>query len=62
MAEELALLCQSLAANLVIADDELSASQIRNLEEILGSRSLTGQLLSLIYLLEGLFLERASSR
>lgn len=36
MAEELALLCQSLAANLVIADEELSASQIRNLEEILG--------------------------
>jgi len=35
-AAELSLLCQSLNANLVIADDELSAIQIKNLEEILG--------------------------
>ncbi len=35
-AEELALVCQSLNANLVIADDELSAAQMKNLEQILG--------------------------
>ena len=35
-ASELALLCQSRNANLVIADDELSAAQIKNLEDILG--------------------------
>jgi GTP-binding protein HflX len=35
-ASELSLLCQSLNANLVIADDELSAAQIKNLEEALG--------------------------
>ena len=35
-AGELALLCQSLNANLIICDDELSASQIKNLERILG--------------------------
>jgi GTP-binding protein HflX len=37
-AAELALLCQSLNANLVICDDELTAVQIRNLEGILGVR------------------------
>jgi len=35
-AQELALLCQGLGANLAIFDDELSAVQIKNLEEILG--------------------------
>jgi GTP-binding protein HflX len=35
-AAELALLCQSMNANLVIADDEMSAAQIKNLEAILG--------------------------
>ncbi|HHU48586.1 MAG TPA: GTPase HflX [Clostridiales bacterium] len=37
-AAELTLLCQSLNANLVICDDELTAVQIKNLEEILGVR------------------------
>lgn len=37
-AAELSLLCQSSNANLVICDDELSAVQIRNLEQILGVR------------------------
>lgn len=37
-ASEVALLCQSRNANLVIADDELSAAQIKNLEDILGVR------------------------
>ncbi|HZK34027.1 MAG TPA: GTPase HflX [Bacillota bacterium] len=35
-AGELTLICKKINANLVIADDELSASQIKNLEEILG--------------------------
>lgn len=35
-AEELALLRQGLKANLIIFDDELSGSQVRNLEEITG--------------------------
>ena len=34
--EELALLCQSLNANLIIFDEELSGSQIRNLEKATG--------------------------
>ncbi|MFY9176711.1 MAG: GTPase HflX [Caldicoprobacterales bacterium] len=37
-AEELALLCRANNANLVIFDDELTASQIRNLENIIGLR------------------------
>ncbi|HZJ82674.1 MAG TPA: GTPase HflX [Clostridia bacterium] len=35
-AEELALICRSSNVNLVIFDDELTASQIRNLENIIG--------------------------
>lgn len=35
-AAELALCCQGLGANLLICDDELSAAQMKNLEEILG--------------------------
>lgn len=34
--DEIAFLCQGVKANLVIFDDELSASQVRNLEESLG--------------------------
>jgi GTP-binding protein HflX len=37
-AEELSLICRSNNANLVIFDDELTASQIRNLEDIIGIR------------------------
>jgi len=38
LADELALKRQALNANLVIFDDELSPSQIKNLEEVIGSR------------------------
>lgn len=38
LAEELALKRQSLRATLVIVDDELSASTIKNLEEVIGAR------------------------
>jgi len=37
-AAEVALLCQSMNANLAICDDELSAVQIKNLENLLGVR------------------------
>ena len=37
-AAEIALVCQGLGANLAIFDDELSAVQMKNLEEILGVR------------------------
>lgn len=37
-AEEIAVLRQALRANLVIFDDELSGSQVRNLEEVLGCK------------------------
>ncbi len=37
-AEELSLLCRSKNANLVVFDDELTPSQIRNLENIIGIR------------------------
>jgi GTP-binding protein HflX len=37
-AEEIATLRQALRANLVIFDDELSGSQVRNLEEVLGCK------------------------
>lgn len=35
-AQEISMLCQAVRANLVIFDDELSGSHVRNLEEILG--------------------------
>ena len=35
-AQEIALLCQALRANIVIFDDELSGSHVRNLEGVLG--------------------------
>jgi GTP-binding protein HflX len=35
-AEEISMLCQALRANIVIFDDELSGSHVRNLEQILG--------------------------
>ena len=37
-AEEIAAIRQALRANLVIFDDELSGSQVRNLEEVLGCK------------------------
>ncbi|MEK6264714.1 MAG: GTPase HflX [Clostridium sp.] len=37
-AEEIGILRQALRANLVIFDDELSGSQVRNLEEVLGCK------------------------
>jgi len=37
-AAEIALLCRELNADLIIFDDELTASQIRNLEDITGTR------------------------
>ncbi|MGH4137671.1 GTPase HflX [Clostridium sp.] len=37
-AEEIAVIRQALRANLVIFDDELSGSQVRNLEEVLGCK------------------------
>ncbi|HEY8892378.1 MAG TPA: GTPase HflX [Clostridium sp.] len=37
-AEEIAVLRQALRANIVIFDDELSGSQVRNLEEVLGCK------------------------
>jgi GTP-binding protein HflX len=37
-AEEIATIRQSLRANMVIFDDELSGSQVRNLEEVLGCK------------------------
>jgi GTP-binding protein HflX len=35
-AQEISMLCQAIRANIVIFDDELSGSHVRNLEEILG--------------------------
>jgi GTPase len=37
-AQEVAMLAQSVRANLVIFDDELTGSQVRNLEEIIGTK------------------------
>lgn len=57
MAEDLALERQARNASLVIFDDELSASQIRNLEEILGTRVIDRTALIL-----DIFAGRAKSR
>ncbi|NLC43503.1 MAG: GTPase HflX [Clostridiales bacterium] len=56
-AEELALVCQSLNANLIIADDELSAAQMKNLEQILGVKVIDRTALIL-----DIFSKRAVSR
>ena len=56
-AEELALLCRANNANLVIFDDELTASQIRNLENIIGLRIIDRTALIL-----DIFARRAISR
>ncbi len=56
-AEELALIVQGSDAELVIFDDELSGAQLRNLEELLGSRVIDRTALIL-----DIFAQRASSR
>lgn len=56
-AEELALMCRANNANLVIFDDELTASQIRNLENIIGLRIIDRTALIL-----DIFARRAISR
>jgi len=56
-AEELALLCRANNANLVIFDDELTASQIRSLENIIGLRIIDRTALIL-----DIFARRAISR
>ena len=56
-AAELALLCQSLNADLVIFDEDLSGSQVRNLEEIIGVKVIDRSTLIL-----DIFARRAKSR
>lgn len=56
-AEELGLKCSALEADLVIFDDELSAIQLRSLEQILGTRVIDRTTLIL-----DIFAARASSR
>ena len=56
-AEELALLCRAHNLNLVIFDDELSPSQIRNLSDIIGIRIIDRTALIL-----DIFARRAVSR
>ena len=56
-AEELSLLRQSLNANLVIFDEELSGSQLKNLEEIIGTKVIDRTTLIL-----DIFARRAKSR
>lgn len=56
-AEELLLLCNSLEADCVIFDDELSAIQMRNLETIVGTDIIDRTMLIL-----DIFAQRASSR
>lgn len=56
-AEELALIASELEVDLFVFDDELSSSQIRNLEEMLGSRVLDRAALIL-----DIFATRAQSR
>ncbi len=57
LAEEIALARQALGAELVIFDDELSASCIRNLEDIIGARVIDRTTLIL-----DIFAQRAKSR
>ncbi|MFA6309527.1 MAG: GTPase HflX [Clostridia bacterium] len=57
MAENLRLLCQSMAANVVIFDDELSGMQVRNLEEIVGVKIIDRTVLIL-----DIFANRAGSK
>lgn len=56
-AEELAVLCQTLYANLVIFDQELLGSQVRNLEEVIGVKVIDRTTLIL-----DIFAGRAKSR
>ncbi len=55
--EELSLICQTTKANLVIFDDELSGSQVRNIEEALGVKVIDRTVLIL-----EIFAKRAKSR
>ncbi|MEW8955687.1 GTPase HflX [Clostridium sp.] len=55
--EEIAMLCQALRANIVIFDDELSGSQVRNLEEAIGVKVIDRTTLIL-----EIFARRAKSR
>ncbi|HEY5562914.1 MAG TPA: GTPase HflX [Clostridiaceae bacterium] len=55
--EEIAYICQSLRANLVIFDDELSGSQVRNLEDKLGIKVIDRTVLIL-----DIFAKRARSK
>lgn len=57
LAEEISLKRQALDAGLILFDDELSASQIRNLENIIGARVIDRTALIL-----DIFASRASSR
>jgi GTP-binding protein HflX len=57
MAENRRLLCQSMAANVVIFDDELSGMQVRNLEEIVGVKIIDRTVLIL-----DIFANRAGSK
>ncbi|WP_027634053.1 GTPase HflX [Clostridium hydrogeniformans] len=55
--EEIAMLCQGLRANIVVFDDELSGSQVRNLEEAIGVKVIDRTTLIL-----EIFARRAKSR
>ena len=55
--EELSLICQATKANVVIFDDELSGSQARNIEEVLGVKVIDRTVLIL-----EIFAKRAKSR
>ncbi len=55
--DELSLICQATKANVVIFDDELSGSQVRNIEEVLGVKVIDRTVLIL-----EIFAKRAKSR
>lgn len=55
--DELSLMCQATKANVVIFDDELSGSQVRNIEEVLGVKVIDRTVLIL-----EIFAKRAKSK
>lgn len=55
--EEISMLCQALKANVIVFDDELDASQVRNLEEMTGAKVIDRTTLIL-----EIFARRAKSR
>jgi len=55
--DELSLMCQATRANVVIFDDELSGSQVRNIEEVVGVKVIDRTVLIL-----EIFAKRAKSR